>query len=105
MITKTLIREAMSISVDDDGIIEIDSTLRNVVVRNIVADKFTVVDLNNLLASKLRYGTIIHEDAGVISNDRVWVCLSEGYMYTADTFNNLLIIIDNEWKNDKHLVG
>jgi len=45
------------------------------------------------------------EEAGVISPEEIWVYHSVGYMYNAPTFTELLSVIANEWKHDKHLVG
>lgn len=46
---------------------------------------------------------IYWEVAGLISENRIWVCFSDGYMYTADTLEELLTVINNEWKLDQHL--
>lgn len=34
-----------------------------------------------------------------------WVCLTDCYMYNADTLIKLLLLMLREWKNDEHLVG
>ena len=48
---------------------------------------------------------IFLEDAGVISKESIWVCIHGGYMYTADTLEHLVGVLDTEWQLDKHLVG
>ena len=48
---------------------------------------------------------IFKQEKGLISKEDCWVCLSEGYMYIADTKDELLDVITNEWKHDKHIVG
>lgn len=45
------------------------------------------------------------EKAGVISKDPIWVCICEGYTYTADTLDGLVKVLNSEWKYDRHLVG
>lgn len=35
----------------------------------------------------------------------VWCCISEGYMYFADTLEQLVVVLNTEWKLDKHMVG
>lgn len=48
---------------------------------------------------------IFKEKAGVISESEIWVCICEGYLYTADTLEDLIIVLNNEWKHDRHLAG
>lgn len=48
---------------------------------------------------------IFKEKAGVIGEKEVWVALSPGYLYTADTLWQLVKILIFEWENDQHLVG
>ena len=48
---------------------------------------------------------IYQEKAGVISDGPIWVCNCEGYLYTADTLEELVALLNNEWKHDRHLVG
>ena len=48
---------------------------------------------------------VFKEKAGVFSKNEIWVCLSAGYMYDADTFGSLIELMQEEWMNDKHLVG
>lgn len=48
---------------------------------------------------------IFKEKAGVISPEEVWVCVCEGYLYVGDTLEELIEILNTEWKQDKHLVG
>ena len=47
---------------------------------------------------------IFQEEAGVISENPVWVCVCEGYLYIADTLESLIEVLNTEWKADKHLV-
>lgn len=35
----------------------------------------------------------------------VWCCICEGYMYFADTLEQLVVVLNTEWKLDKHMVG
>ena len=51
------------------------------------------------------YMRILKERPGVISKDEVWVCACDGYLYTADTLEELVKVLNTEWKDDKHLVG
>lgn len=48
---------------------------------------------------------IFKEKAGVLSPEEVWVCICEGYIYIADTLEQLIEILNTEWKNERHLVG
>jgi len=48
---------------------------------------------------------IFLEKSGVISKGSAWVCLCDGYMYTANTLNQLVDVLNTEWKLDRHLVG
>lgn len=48
---------------------------------------------------------IFKEKAGIISPNEIWVCICDGYLYTADTLEELVIVLNKEWKQDKHLVG
>lgn len=48
---------------------------------------------------------IFKEMAGVISPEDCWVCICEGYLYTADTLEHLIDVLNTEWKLDRHLVG
>jgi hypothetical protein len=48
---------------------------------------------------------IFKEKAGVISEGRCWICVSNGYLYIEDTLLKLLWVLITEWKHDKHLVG
>lgn len=48
---------------------------------------------------------IFKENKHVISKEEVWVCICEGYMYSADTLMDLIYILNTEWKHDRHLVG
>lgn len=48
---------------------------------------------------------IFQEKAGIISENPIWVCICNDYIYTADTIENLISILNNEWEDDKHLVG
>ena len=34
-----------------------------------------------------------------------WICICEGYLYFADTLEGLVIILNTEWKQDKHLAA
>lgn len=35
----------------------------------------------------------------------MWICVCEGYLYIALDLPRLIDILNNEWKQDKHLVG
>lgn len=48
---------------------------------------------------------IFEEEAGVISSNKIWVCICEGYLYTADTLKELIELLNTEWKQDRHLIG
>jgi acyl-ACP thioesterase len=48
---------------------------------------------------------IFKERPGIISTDACWVCISEGYLYTADTLEELVDVLNTEWKKARHLVG
>jgi len=48
---------------------------------------------------------IFKEKAGVISEEETWVCLCEGYLYTGSSLEDLIEVLNTEWKNDRHLVG
>lgn len=34
-----------------------------------------------------------------------YCCICEGYMYFADTLEKLVVVLNTEWKLDKHMVG
>jgi hypothetical protein len=46
---------------------------------------------------------IYKEELGVISKKETWVCICEGYLYTAETLEKLVELLNTEWKLDKHL--
>ena len=46
---------------------------------------------------------IFEQEAGVISKDKLWVCLYDSYMYTAPTLELLVVVLNTEWEHDKHL--
>lgn len=48
---------------------------------------------------------IFKEKAGVISKGECWVCIHDGYLYTAKTLEKLIEVLNTEWEHDKHLVG
>lgn len=48
---------------------------------------------------------IFKEKPEVISEGPIWVCISEGYIYTAETLPELITMLNTEWKHDKHLGG
>jgi len=48
---------------------------------------------------------IFKEKAGDLSPEEVWVCICEGYIYIADTLEQLIEILNTEWKNERYLVG
>ena len=48
---------------------------------------------------------IFLEKAGVISPGPIWVCFCTCYMYTADTLEDLVDVLNSEWEHDNHLVG
>ncbi len=50
-------------------------------------------------------GWICKERPGVISPEAVWVAHFTGYLYVADTLEQLFALMSSEWKHDKHLVG
>lgn len=43
------------------------------------------------------------ERAGLISENEVWCCAHEGYLYTADTLKELIKVLNDEWEDDRHL--
>jgi len=45
------------------------------------------------------------EAAGIISKEPVWVCIANSYLYTGDTFFQLLRVVFTKWNNDQYLVG
>ena len=53
----------------------------------------------------MRHRIIYKEKAGVISENEVWVCNFNGYLYIADTLLELEAILKNEWESEKYLVG
>ena len=48
---------------------------------------------------------IFKEKAGVISENECWVCICDTYLYTADTLEQLIEILNTEWEHDRHLCG
>ncbi len=46
---------------------------------------------------------IFQEEAGVICDDRVWVCMHDEYIYTADTLEELVKVLNTEWEDDSNL--
>jgi hypothetical protein len=48
---------------------------------------------------------IFEEQPGVISEGPCWVCIHNGYMYTALTLEDLIQVLNTEWEHDKHIVG
>lgn len=38
-------------------------------------------------------------------DEPVWCCSCEGYLYFADTLDNLIHVLNTEWKQDKHMIG
>jgi hypothetical protein len=48
---------------------------------------------------------IFQDKLRVISERDIWVCICEGYLYVADTLEDLIRVLNSEWKHDKHLVG
>ena len=48
---------------------------------------------------------IFKQKAGVISPNEVWVCICEEYLYIEDTLEELITLLNTEWKDDKHLAG
>lgn len=49
--------------------------------------------------------TIVKEKAGVISPNECWVAFCQCWMYTANTFDELMVVLNSEWQMDRHLVG
>lgn len=54
---------------------------------------------------KLPGMVIFKERAGIVGPHGVWVCFHGCWMYTGDTFLDLLLVMISEWKSDRHLVG
>ena len=48
---------------------------------------------------------IYKEKPGIISKDEVWVCIHDDYLYTTDTLQELIEILNTEWEADKNFVG
>lgn len=48
---------------------------------------------------------IFLQESGVISKNDCWVCICEGYMYIEERLEDLIRVLNTEWKLDKHLVG
>ncbi len=48
---------------------------------------------------------IFKEEADVISNYPIWVCIDKCWMYTDESLLRLLWIIITEYKHNKHLIG
>jgi len=48
---------------------------------------------------------IYKEKAGIISEQSVWVCINNDYLYISENLLKLIWILLTEWNNDKHLVG
>lgn len=48
---------------------------------------------------------IFYQEAEVISEEPVWVCIHECYLYTAPTLEALVVVLNTEWEHDKHLAG
>lgn len=48
---------------------------------------------------------LFKERPGVISKDSCYVAMCTGYLYTADTLEELLTRLETEWEQDQHLVG
>jgi len=48
---------------------------------------------------------IYKEEAGVVSKKECWICISEGYLYTGNTLEELIEILNTEWRHDKHIAG
>lgn len=47
--------------------------------------------------------SIRREKAGVISEEAVWVCCCDGYLYMHETLAGLAQTLDTEWQHDDHL--
>ncbi len=47
---------------------------------------------------------IFQEKPKVIGDEAVWVCIHDGYLYTANTLEELVEVLNTEWEHDKHLV-
>lgn len=45
---------------------------------------------------------IFQEKARTISDEPVWVCINDYYMYIASTFDELIHILNTEWE-DKNI--
>ena len=48
---------------------------------------------------------IFKEEAGLIDEEEIWVCIHEEYMYTGKTLEDLANEMNAEWEHPKHLVG
>jgi hypothetical protein len=57
---------------------------------------------------KLKKGVVLQiykEKPGIISEDEVWVCIQNDYLYTAGTLHELIEILNTEWEDVKHFAG
>lgn len=48
---------------------------------------------------------IYKEQAGVISEGEVWVCMCDCFMYTADTLEELVDVLNTKWRHESQIVG
>ena len=48
---------------------------------------------------------IFQEKAKIISKNKIWCCIHEEYLYTADKLEDLIHILNTEWEHERHLVG
>ena len=46
---------------------------------------------------------IYQEKTGAFSPTPDWVCIHKEYIYIAPTLEELIIILNTEWEDDKHL--
>lgn len=46
----------------------------------------------------------IYKDTTSFSKE-MWVCIEGGYLYMRPTLNELLELLNTEWRDEKHLVG
>lgn len=48
---------------------------------------------------------IFKQEAGVISEEPVWVCIESCWLYIDKSLFRLLVKVWKEWRNDRHIVG
>lgn len=48
---------------------------------------------------------LFYQEAGVISENPLWIFLYDGYMYSHPTFFGLIWVIITQWKNTNNMIG